>query len=108
MSLCLLSLAGIPATAGFVGKLVVFQAGVAAGFTWLVVIGVASSVIAAFFYLRIVGTMFLEEPVAGSAQPIVTAGLSAGMSVAVALVVFLGLQPALLLELARNAAVLVR
>ncbi len=109
LALCLLSLAGIPATAGFIGKLEVFQAGLEAGLTWLVVIGVVSSVIAAFFYLRIAGMMFLEEsPVEGRSLPIVTTGLSAGVSVAAALVLFLGVQPELLLQLADTAAALVR
>jgi NADH-quinone oxidoreductase subunit N len=108
LGLCLLSLAGIPATAGFVGKLVVFQAGVAAGLTWLVVIGVISSVIAAFFYLRIAGVMFLEEPLADRGLPVVTSGLSTSVAVSSALVVFLGVQPQLLLQLATDAAVLVR
>jgi NADH-quinone oxidoreductase subunit N len=108
LTLCLLSLAGIPATAGFVGKLAVFQAGIAAGLTWLVVIGVISSVVAAFFYLRLVGMMFLEEPVEGRALPLVTTGLSAGVSVSAALVLYLGLQPQLFLQLADNAAVLLR
>jgi NADH-quinone oxidoreductase subunit N len=108
LTLCLLSLAGIPATAGFVGKLVVFQAGIAAGLTWLVVIGVISSVVAAFFYLRLVGTMFLEEHEEGRSLPLVTTGLSAGVSVSAALVLYLGIQPQLFLQLAEHAAVLVR
>jgi NADH-quinone oxidoreductase subunit N len=108
LTLCLLSLAGIPATAGFVGKLVVFQAGIAAGLTWLVVIGVISSVVAAFFYLRLVGTMFLEEHEEGRSLPLVTTGLSAGVSVSAALVLYLGIQPQLFLQLADHAAALVR
>jgi NADH-quinone oxidoreductase subunit N len=108
LSLCLLSLAGIPATAGFVGKLVVFQAGVEAGLTWLVVIGVLSSVIAAFFYLRIAGVMFLEDAEETRGAPVVTSGLSTAVAVSSALVVFLGVQPQLLLQLADDAAVLVR
>jgi NADH-quinone oxidoreductase subunit N len=108
LTLCLLSLAGIPATAGFVGKLVVFQAGIAAGLTWLVIIGVVSSVVAAFFYLRLVGTMFLEEHEEGRSLPLVTTGLSAGVSVSAALVLYLGIQPQLFLQLADHAAALVR
>ncbi|MEX2503823.1 MAG: NADH-quinone oxidoreductase subunit N [Egicoccus sp.] len=107
-TLCLLSLAGVPATAGFIGKLTIFQAGVAAGHTWLVVIGVVSSVIAAFFYLRIAGTMFLDEADETRGLPLVTTGLSAGVSVAATLVLFLGIQPQLLLQLAENAAAVVR
>lgn len=109
LSLCLLSLAGIPPTAGFAGKLVVFQAGVDAGYAWLVVIGVVSSVIAAFFYLRLMGMMFLEEPEGALVEPpTVTTGLSVGVSVAAALVIYLGIQPELLLSIAEKTAVLAR
>ncbi len=107
-TLCLLSLAGVPATAGFIGKLVVFQAGVAAGHTWLVVIGVLSSVIAAFFYLRLAGMMFLEDVEEGRAIPLVTTGLSAGVYASAVLVLFLGIWPQLLLQLSEYAAAVVR
>ncbi len=107
LSLCLLSLAGLPPTAGFAGKLVVFQAGLQAGLTWLVVIGVLSSVIAAFFYLRIAGMMFLEDPTEDAIQPAQSTGLSTGISVSAALVIFLGIQPQLFLQLADTAAALV-
>ena len=107
-ALCLLSLAGIPATAGFVGKLAVFQAGIAAGLSWLVIVGVVSSVISAFFYLRIAGTMFLEEAPEGAPLPEVTTGVSTGISVAAILVLYLGLQPQALLQLADSAASLAR
>ena len=108
LALSLLSLAGIPGTAGFVGKLLVFQAGVASGFAWLVVIGVLSSVVAAFFYLRIAGTMFLEEPDPARGLPVVTTGLSFGVSVAATLVLYLGVYPQPVLEIANAAAALVR
>lgn len=108
LSLSLLSLAGIPGTVGFMGKWVVFEAGIESGLIWLVVVGVVTSVVAAFFYLRIAGMMFLEKPVAEPVVPMVTTGLSAGVSVAAALVVFLGLNPEPLLQLAQNAAVIAR
>jgi NADH-quinone oxidoreductase subunit N len=119
LSLAMLSLAGLPLTAGFIGKLEVFRAGVNAGLVWLVLIGVLSSLIAAYFYLRIAGIMFLEEPLGaeGAAEgteaaearmPILSAGLSAATAVAAALIVVLGVQPQLLLELAGYAGVLLR
>ena len=103
LTIALLSLAGIPPTAGFAGKLEVFRAGVASGFEWLVVIGVLSSVIAAFFYLRIIGAMFLEEPETDEA-PVVPDDLNIGISLAAAAVVFLGIQPQLLLDIANRTA----
>lgn len=61
-TLFLLSLAGVPITAGFVGKLVVFGAAVEAGYAWLAVVGVIASAIAAFFYLRVTVVMYMQEP----------------------------------------------
>ena len=107
-SLCLLSLAGIPATAGFVGKFAVFRAGVNSGLTWLVVIGVVSSVVAAFFYLRLIAAMFLEEPEEGTTAPALTTGLSAGISAAAAGVVVLGILPSAFITLADQAASIAR
>ncbi|MDF1487048.1 NADH-quinone oxidoreductase subunit NuoN [Tessaracoccus caeni] len=62
MTLFLLSLAGIPPTAGFIGKLTVFQAAAAGGFGWLVFAAVVCSVVAAFFYLKVVVVMWFREP----------------------------------------------
>jgi NADH-quinone oxidoreductase subunit N len=115
LALALLSLAGIPLTAGFIGKLEVFRAGIAAGQTWLVVVGIASSAVAAFFYLRIAGMMFLDDPAAEETEveaaarmPVLTGGLTGAIALAAGLVVVIGVQPQLLLELASAAAVLVR
>lgn len=107
-SLSLLSLAGIPPTAGFQGKWVVFVAGVDSGLAWLVVVAVLSSVVAAFYYLRLMGTMFLEDPVDETPLPVVSAGLSAGVAAAAAAVVVLGVLPETFLTLAENAAVIAR
>gem|GEM_PF-6500630 len=115
LALALLSLAGLPLTAGFIGKLEVFRAGVAGGFTWLVVIGVASSLVAAFFYLRIAGIMFLEDVPAtddpdeeAARMPVLSGGLSSATAIAAALIVVIGIQPAVLLDLADFAGVLLR
>ncbi len=62
MTLFLLSLAGIPPTVGFVAKVGVFTAAIRAGHTPLALIGVVSSVVAAFFYLRVIVLMYMQEP----------------------------------------------
>jgi len=105
--LFLLSLAGIPGTAGFMGKLAVFRAGVDAGHVALVVLAVVSSLIAAFFYIRVIVTMFMEdEPAEVADQPplVATTGLSAGLAAAASGVVVLGILPGVLIDLARQAA----
>ena len=62
MGLCLISLTGIPPTAGFMGKLFVFKAAADAGMLWLVIIAVVNSVIAAFYYFKVIKAMFITEP----------------------------------------------
>ena len=66
MLVIMFSLAGIPPTAGFYAKLVVFQAAVAAGHVWLAVAAVLLSLVGAFYYLRVVKLMYFDEPVAPS------------------------------------------
>ncbi|HEX6399017.1 MAG TPA: NADH-quinone oxidoreductase subunit N, partial [Actinomycetota bacterium] len=67
MTLFLLSLAGIPPAAGFIAKVTVFSAALAAGHWDLVLIGVLASVAAAFFYLRVIVLMYMQEPEDASA-----------------------------------------
>lgn len=63
MALLMFSMAGIPPLAGFFGKLFVFQAAVAQGFYVLAILGVLSSVVAAYYYLRVIRVMYFDEPV---------------------------------------------
>lgn len=62
MLLVMFSLAGLPPTIGFYGKLLVLQAAVKAGYVWLAVVGVLAALIGAFYYLRIVKLMYFDEP----------------------------------------------
>jgi NADH-quinone oxidoreductase subunit N len=66
LALCLatvmFSLAGIPPLFGFWGKFVVFQAAVQAGLVWLAALGIAASVIGAFYYIKVVKLMYFDEP----------------------------------------------
>jgi NADH-quinone oxidoreductase subunit N len=62
LSYCLISLTGIPPTAGFIAKLYIFDAAVQSGLEWLAIIAVLNSVISAFYYLGIVRTMYLDAP----------------------------------------------
>ena len=61
-ALFLLAFAGIPLTSGFTAKFAVFAPAVAHGATWLAVIGVLASAIAAFFYVRVIVLMYFSEP----------------------------------------------
>jgi NADH-quinone oxidoreductase subunit N len=101
----LLAFAGIPLTSGFIGKFAVFQAAIGGGATPLVIIGVLSSAIAAFFYVRIIVLMFFSDP-APDAPSVVTPSLFTAAAVAVGVVatLVLGIVPQPLLSLATHAA----
>ncbi len=62
MMVTMLSLAGLPPTAGFYAKLAVFSAAVSAGYVWLAVVAVMLSLVGAFYYLRVVKLMYFDEP----------------------------------------------
>jgi len=105
-SLFVLSLAGIPPTAGFFGKLTVFRAAVDAGLSGLVVIGLINSVVAAYYYLKVVVVMYMQEPEQGAipAQPLRSALLGTALVVAALLVLVLGIFPETILGAAASTA----
>jgi NADH-quinone oxidoreductase subunit N len=70
MAIFMFSMAGIPPLAGFFGKLYVFLAAVEAGLYGLAIVGLLTSVIGAFYYLRIVKVMYFDEPVDAMDRPI--------------------------------------
>jgi NADH-quinone oxidoreductase subunit N len=69
LAMLMFSLAGVPPLAGFFGKFYVFMAAIEAGLYPLAVIGVLSSVVGAFYYLRIVKIMYFDEPAEPFMQP---------------------------------------
>jgi NADH-quinone oxidoreductase subunit N len=101
MALCMFSLAGVPPTAGFWGKFYVFTASWAAGLQWLAVIGVLTSAIAAFFYLRIVVQMFMRDPVR-EVSPTYDRALAIGIGIAALGIILLGLIPTPVIELVQQ------
>jgi NADH-quinone oxidoreductase subunit N len=103
LALFLLSLVGIPPTAGFVGKFYLFGAAVRSGYVWLAVIGVLNSAAAAYYYLRIIVNMYMREPEGPPA--VIMPSFAGALAVAVALwgVIQLGIFPAPLFDLAQSA-----
>ena len=62
LSFALVSLLGLPPTAGFMGKLYIFSAAIKSDLAWLVVVGVVNSAISAYYYMKVVRTMYMVEP----------------------------------------------
>jgi NADH-quinone oxidoreductase subunit N len=104
-SLFLISFAGIPLTSGFTGKFAVFSAAIGHGGTWLAVVGVVSSAVAAFFYVRVIVLMYFSEP-AGDATVVAAPSMFTTLAIAIgALVtVLLGVLPGPVLDLASRSS----
>jgi NADH-quinone oxidoreductase subunit N len=105
-SLFLVSLAGVPPTAGFFGKWFVFKTVIESGLYWLAVVGLINSVIGAYYYLRVLVYMYMREPAAGApvAVPMRSGYVAAALIVSAILVLALGLTPTRYLDLAIGAA----
>jgi NADH-quinone oxidoreductase subunit N len=108
MTICLLSLGGFPPTAGFIGKWYVFSAAVSAGYYGLAIIGVLTSVISVFFYLRVVVMMYMQEPGAETPRVHVNAVSMAALTVAIVAIFYLGILPTQLLDLAQQSISTIR
>jgi NADH-quinone oxidoreductase subunit N len=108
----LLAQAGIPPTAGFIAKLGVFDAAADAHSYALLIIGVITSVISAFFYLKVILAMYASEdadevvPETDPPAP-VGLGLVLVLIVCVAMTIWVGILPTILIDFARNASLLV-
>ncbi|HET8541336.1 MAG TPA: NADH-quinone oxidoreductase subunit N [Anaeromyxobacter sp.] len=106
MAVFLLSLAGIPPTAGFVAKLYVFQAAIAAQLYGLAVIGVLTSVLGAYYYLRVVVYMYMRAP-EGEPDALRSPAMSVALVAAIAVVVLLGIVADPMVRLAQAAGAIV-
>jgi NADH-quinone oxidoreductase subunit N len=99
----MISLAGIPVSAGFMGKLLLFKAAVAGGWIALAIVGVLMSVVSAYYYLRVVVAMYMQAPGAEE-WPRVDGAAAVALGAAALTVVWLGVSPGPVLEWAHVAA----
>ncbi len=102
MTIFLLSLGGFPPTAGFIGKWYIFAAAVERGHYWLAIIGVLTSVVSVFFYLRIIVMMYMTEG-NETARPRVPVAAVAGLGLAMLAVLYLGVLPTKIIDLALDS-----
>ena len=103
LTLCLISLIGMPPAAGFMAKFYIFSGAVQSDLLWLVIIAVINSVISAFYYLRVVKVMWLGEP--ASTEKVPSSGaLRVALAITCLGVLFLGILPGLAMKGAEFAA----
>ncbi len=105
----LLAFAGIPLTSGFIGKFSIFSAAYESGAKGVVIAGVLSSAIAAFFYIRVIVLMFFTDPIQdGTSVEIPSVLTRAAIIFSIALTIALGVYPAPLLDVITNLATFIR
>jgi NADH-quinone oxidoreductase subunit N len=107
-SLFLLSLLGLPITAGFLGKFYIFNAALESNLIWLAILLGLNSVIGSYYYLRVMVAMYMREPTQEVAAEPVPATLAAVLWIAAAGTVYLGLFPAHVIDFAAKAAINIR
>jgi NADH-quinone oxidoreductase subunit N len=103
MTVFLLSLGGFPPTAGFIAKWYIFSAAVQEGHYALAIIGVLSSVVSVFFYLRIVVMMYMTEEAPAPARPAISVPAMVALAFAVIATFYLGVLPNRVLEYAMQS-----
>ena len=104
LALALIALIGVPPTGIFIAKLYVFTAAVDSGLAWLAIVGVVNSAVSAYYYIRIIRIMFMQQAsVSPGAPPSRSPAPWVALAVAAAVLVFLGVAPGFVLEAAGAA-----
>jgi NADH-quinone oxidoreductase subunit N len=104
MLLFMISLGGIPPTAGFMGKFWIFGAAIDAGYVWLAVIGVINSALSLYYYVRVVVFMWITEADPAVGRFKLSPALATVLIVAVAGTLFFGVYPQMLFDFAESSA----
>jgi NADH-quinone oxidoreductase subunit N len=104
LALSLFSLAGIPATAGFIGKFFLFKSALESGFYTLALVGIANSLVSIGYYLKVIYILYMRDPVESEAPPPLAPADRLALTLCAAGIFGLGLFPTALWQIARHAA----
>ena len=104
----MLSFAGIPLTSGFIGKFSIFSAAYESGNTAILIAGVLSSAIAAFFYIRVIVLMFFKDPVEDGTSVVIPSALTTTIAITSVVTLALGVFPAPLIKFIESSAFFIR
>ena len=105
----LLAFAGIPLTSGFIGKFSIFSAAYESGSTSVLIAGVLSSAIAAFFYIRVIVLMFFKDPIEDGTSVVIPSALTTiTITISSVLTLILGVFPAPLIDFIASTATFIR
>jgi len=107
MSVFLFSLAGMPPTAGFIGKFYLFSGAIQQGYIWLAIIGVLNSAASVYYYLRVMVFMYMKEPTEEFDWMQVSAPIALSLLISVAGTLIPGIVPSVILNFAQQAVKLI-
>ncbi|MGA7615174.1 MAG: proton-conducting transporter membrane subunit, partial [Thermoanaerobaculia bacterium] len=104
LAVCMFSLAGLPPTAGFIAKFYVFKVAIEAGAVWIAIIGILTSIVSVYYYLRVVYYLYMKE--ADALAPAPTEGIFAAGAMAISMIgIFvIGIYPSPLFRAVVEAA----
>ena len=98
LTICMLSLGGIPPTAGFLGKYLIFTHAIQHGHLWLALVGITASLIGVFYYLRVVYMLYMQDEIAAPRGLLLDGWGRLAAVIAAAATLVLGIWPSALLE----------
>lgn len=105
LAICMFSLSGLPPTAGFMSKFYIFKTAIESGHTTVALIGILTSIVSVYYYLRVVYYLYMKEPVAGHEVASGGGVFAAGaLTIAIVGILAIGIYPTPLFQAAGNAA----
>lgn len=104
LMVCMFSLSGLPPTAGFIGKFFIFKTAVDTGHTTLALVGIITSIVSVYYYLRVVYYLYMKDAPEADMVPVGSVFATSALAIAVIGIVFIGVNPTPLFQLASVAA----
>ena len=104
MMVCMFSLSGLPPTAGFIAKFYIFKVAIDAGHTTIALIGILTSIVSVYYYLRVVYYLYMKEPAEGEVMPAGGVFATSALAISILGIVFIGIHPTPLFAIAGAAA----
>src|SRR5256714_10140847 len=104
LMICMFSLSGLPPTAGFIAKFYIFKTAIDSGHTTVAIIGILTSIVSVYYYLRVVYYLYMKEPAEGYAVPVGGVFATGALAISIIGIFVIGLFPTPLFQMAGGAA----
>lgn len=104
LTLCMFSLSGLPPTAGFISKFYIFKTAIESGHMGVALVGIMTSIVSVYYYLRVVYYLYMKEPAEGHVTPVAGAFATGALAISMIGIVWLGIFPTRLFDMAGAAA----